>query len=192
MGLRRFGIVVIVLVLLGGAAWIRWRAGRGDTPRVAPSRSLPVEDVAPAPPPATMPAIPEPPSARRRHALPQTPTPAPEAPPPAEPPAAKDGITRERVRSEIQKAFETKLPSYKLSDEQYERLTDDVMMIRESREKMNALPLTPENAEEHQRLREQLSKAVGDFDDVAHISLSEFTEKAQPGEGLTKEEDEPR
>jgi len=96
------------------------------------------------------------------------------------------------VRSEVQKAFETKLPSYKLSEAQYEQLTDDIMTIREAREKMNALPLTPVNAEEHQRLREQLGKAVADFQDVADISLQEFTEAAQPEEGITKEEAEPR
>jgi len=189
MGLRRFGIVVIVLALLGGAAWIGWRAGLGGKRLAPPPRSLPVEDAAPARQRLALPSAPSPSPARRRLALPTTPAPA--TPPPLEkPPAPKDGVTRERVRTELQKAFETKLPSYKLSDEQYERLTDDIMTIRESREKMNALPLTPENAEEHQRLRHQLSKAVGDFDDVAHISLSEFTEKAQPGEGLTKEEDE--
>jgi len=84
------------------------------------------------------------------------------------------------VRSELRKAFETKLPSYKLSEAQFEQLTDDIMTIREAREKMNALPFTPENAEEHRRLREQLGKAVADFQDVADISLQEFTKRPSP------------
>jgi len=192
MGLRRFGIVIIGLALLAAVARLGWRAGRGDGRPVPPSRSLPVEDYAPEPARQRL-ALPKPPApapARRRLALP--PAPAPEAPASAESRAAKEGITRERVRSEIQKAFETKLPSYKLSLEQYERLTGDVMTIREAREKMNTLPLTPENAEAHQRLREQLGKAVADFQEVADISLQEFTEMVQPEEGITKEEPAPR
>lgn len=190
MKARRFGIVIIGLALLAAVARLGWRAGVGRERPAAPSRSLPVEDYAPAPPEASIPPIPKPPPARRRLALPRAPAPAPEAPASAQSRAAKEGITRERVRSEIQKAFETKLPSYKLSLDQYERLTDDVTTIREAREKMNALPLTPENAEAHQRLREQLGKAVADFQDVAGISLQEFTELVQPEEGITKDGDE--
>jgi len=183
MRARRFGIVIIGLALLAAVARLGWRAGVGEDRRRAPSRSLPVEDYEPAPDPARQrlalpkPATPDP--ARRRLALPS-------------PPQASDGVTRARVRSEVQKGFETKLPSYKLSEAQYEQLTDDIMSIREAREKMNALPLTPENAGEHQRLREQLGKAVADFQDVADISLQEFTEAVQPEEGITKEEAEPR
>ena len=191
MKTRRFGIVIIGLVLLAAVARLGWRAGVGRERPAAPRRSLPVEDYAPAPPSAEAPANSQPTPARRGLAVPTPPEPGPATTTPSEnPPVAKDGVTRERVRSEIQKAFETKLTSYKLSLEQYEQLTDDVMTIREAREKMNALPLTPENAKEHQRLREQLGKAVADFQDVAHISLQEFTEAAQPEEGITKEGDE--
>jgi len=183
---------MIGLAVLAGAGWLGWRVGRGSDRPAAPERSLPVSDYAPAPSPSAPSPIPPTPPSGRPLARPQAPPAAPETPAPAEPPVAKNPILRERVRSEIRKAFETKLPSYKLSEEQFERLTDDVMAIREAREKMNALPLTPENAEEHKRLREQLGKAVADWEDVADISLQEFTALVQPGVGITNEETEPR
>ncbi len=192
MGLRHLGFVVLGLAVLTGAGWLGWRAGRGTDRPVAPERSLPVSDYAPEPAPSAPSAIPVPPPPRPRPGLAETPSPAPVAPAPANPSGVGNPALRQRVGSEIRKAFESKLPSHKLSEEQYERLTDDVMSIREAREKMNALPLTPENAEEHKRLREKLGKAVADWEDVADISLQDFTAMVQPGVGITNEEAEPR
>jgi hypothetical protein len=175
----RFLLGCLVLALLGAAAYLGLRGERSRTPppAIETGRIPPPEAAVEAPAPAPKPRADDRPVER---------APAPPADAGGQPAEA----TRSFVEAHLRSAFETHLPRYKLTDEQFQRLTDVILRIRAARQALNALPLDASTAETHRKLREELARAVADFKETADVDLSEFTELAEPESGITREEND--
>jgi hypothetical protein len=100
--------------------------------------------------------------------------------------------TREAIRFFVASAIEAHLPSYKLSSDQYDTLTDALVRMRELRRELRETPRDPEHAERIAELRSALMTADEDFTYILGMSAAEFTERVQPGAGLSRfDPDEP-
>lgn len=152
----------------------------------------PVEIGAPAPPPVAAPRAPAAapaPTARVSEAQPEaSPTPAPGD-------AATLGDVlegdvdppRELILGALRGAIETYLPDRKLSTDQYARLADAVETLRGAREELRELDYTAENAERRRELVDALGHAVADFEYILEMSPGEFSDRVQPGVGLSSD-----
>ncbi len=172
-----------VALLAGALISLFWRDGAPPPPE--PSRPAPLPpaekdlgadpDGLPAPEPSPLNSAVRPPD-----------PPAP-AQPSGEEEASGDTIPRAMVLQALQEAFDSHLPDQRLDPEQYEKLADAVLRIRAARRSLAGLPLSQENAEAIHRLREELTDALTDFQEVAGLTPDEFTELVQPGLGLDEE-----
>lgn len=97
--------------------------------------------------------------------------------------------TRELVLASLRDAVERHIPSHKLSSDEYARLADAVMRMRETQAGLRSLPLDEEHAEQLRALREQLADAAAEFEYVLDMSPAEFSARAQPGLGVTPPDD---
>jgi hypothetical protein len=172
-------LAALGLALLVGSLYSIWRH---DPPPEPPRPALPQPlETDPASPPRALPT-PEPvPPAPVVH----PPVPLEAAPGPGKEKASPgETISRALVREVLEETFESQLPDRRLTREQYEALTDAVLRIRAARRSLAQLSLTPENAQAANRLREELTYALTDFQEVAGLTTVEFTELVQPGLGL--------
>jgi hypothetical protein len=100
--------------------------------------------------------------------------------------------TRELVRYSVASAIEAHLPSYKLSSEQYDALADALVRMRRLRREISEIRRSPEHAKRIAELRTELMRADEDFAYILGMSAAEFTERVQPGAGLSQfDPDEP-
>ena len=94
---------------------------------------------------------------------------------------------RALVLSALRGAVESYLPDRKLSSDQYARLADAVETLRGSQEELRELDYTAENAARRRELVDAVGNAGAGCEYILEMSPGEFTERAQPGAGLSQD-----
>ena len=167
-----FGVAAVLLFVAG--AW--WWTSTASTPRGAVTASRSIE--APNQPAA--------PAAHVTTQRVQT----------VERPTLTDGATvagaadphARLVRDSLAATWAAKFPDQPKSDAQLDRMTSAIMKIRSARHQMRALRFERSEGGKLRQFRDEIGEAAADFEQVAGMSLSSFTEQVQ--EGLTVDEPE--
>ncbi|MFQ5457172.1 MAG: hypothetical protein ACE5FC_01775 [Myxococcota bacterium] len=181
----RFWIAALAVALAAGGITLLW-PGEAELPAPGPPPgelipaappapgAAPHETAAPAPDALPMHEVlePPPPPAGSPGSRASTPPPAEGEAPAANPVGEPDHAF---VRDVLANAFADKLPDRRLSAADFDRLADAVLRMRAARKEMAALPMTPQHAAELSRLREELTEAVTEFQEVSGLGPGEFT-----------------
>jgi len=85
-----------------------------------------------------------------------------------------DDIDWEQVEGLLREHVDRNHPGLKLSDSDYERLSDSMKSFREANEKMRSLERTPVNAPAIRQSLQELNAAMKAFDELTGMSPGEF------------------